>query len=137
MTKKGATKAALVVAILFGSEAAFTHAAIAQSKAASVPGVTVEATAKPIRWFGLIPASMVQFDLAIYVDRSVRPFSTLRYECLFVNADGGEVGLASRGAATREAFTVMEGGRLVSRLREELANHGPAYMRCRATKLEK
>ncbi len=51
--------------------------------------------------------------------------------------DGCGVGLASRGAAAREAFTVMEGGRLVSRSLEELANHGPADMRCRATKLEK
>ncbi len=91
----------------------------------------------PIRWVGLVPTRMVLFELAIYVDRRVSSFSAVHYECLFVDADGGEIGLASRGVAVRDAFTIKENQRLVSHTHEELTDRGQTNLRCRATKLDK
>jgi hypothetical protein len=103
---------------------------------APIPGVTVEATATPVRWLGLIPSTTVRFEITIYVDDGVRSFSAIQYECRFVDPGGVELGLASRGVAARDTFTVAEKGRLVSRAREELMDREPAAVRCRATKLE-
>lgn len=102
-----------------------------------IPGVTVEATATPVRWLGLIPSTTVRFEIAIYVDRNARSFSAIQYECRFVDASGTELGLASRGIAARDTFTAADNGRLVSRAREELLDREPAAVRCVATKLEK
>ena len=136
MLGKRAAKAAIGIALAGGLVAAAAPTA-AQSKIASIPGVTVQATVKPIRLVGLIPTHMVLFELAIYVDRRVGPFSAVRYECFFIDAGGDEIGLASRGASVRDAFTVAEDERLVSRTHEEIADRGNTNTRCRATKLEK
>ena len=80
---------------------------------------------------------MVRFELTIHVDRRVSPFSGVHYECFFIDADGGEIGLSSRGALARDAFTVEEDERLVSRTCEELSYRGNTNIRCRATKLDK
>lgn len=136
MLGKRAAKAAIGIALAGGLVAAAAPTA-AQSKIASIPGVTVQATVKPIRWVGLIPTRMVLFELAIYVDRRVGPFFAVRYECFFIDAGGDEIGLASRGASVRDAFTVAENERLVSHTHEEIADRGNTNTRCRATKLEK
>ncbi len=80
---------------------------------------------------------MVRFELTIYVDRRLSSFSAVQYECLYVDIDGGEIGLASRGAAVRDAFTAEENERLVSRTHEEVTDRGQTNIRCRATKLHK
>jgi hypothetical protein len=134
--EKRAANAAIGIALAGVMVAAMAPTA-ALSTMASIPGVTVQATVTPIRWVGLIPTRMVLFELAIYVDRRVGPFSAIRYECFFIDADGGEIGLASRGASVRDAFTVAENERLVSRTHEEIADRGNTNTRCRATKLEK
>jgi hypothetical protein len=136
MLGKRAAKAAIGIALAGGLVAAAAPTA-AQSKIASIPGVTVQATVTPLRWVGLIPTRMILFELAIYVDRRVGPFSAVHYECLFIDADGGEIGLASRGASVRDAFTIEENERLVSRTHEELTDRGQTNIRCRATKLDK
>lgn len=133
---KRAAKAAIFIALAVGLVATAAPAA-AQSKIASSAGVTVHATVTPIRWAGLIPTRMVLFELAIYVDRRMGSFSAVHYECLFIDADGDEIGLASRGASARAAFTIEENERLVSRTHEELTDRGQANIRCRATKLDK
>lgn len=134
--EKQTAKAAIGIALAGGLVAAAAPAA-AQPKAASISGVTVQATVTPIRWLELIPTRMVRFELAIYVDRRVGPFSAVRYECFFIDADGSEIGLASRGASLRDSFTIEENERLVSRSHEELADRGETNIRCRATKLDK
>lgn len=136
MLEKISIKAVISMALAGGLIATAAHAA-AQSKPASVPGVTVHVAVTPIRWVGLIPTRMVLFELAIYIDRRVGPFSAVHYECFFINADGGEIGLASRGASVRDAFTVDENERLVLRMHEELTDIGQTNIRCRATKLDK
>jgi hypothetical protein len=102
-----------------------------------IAGVTVEATAAPVRWLGLIPSTTVRFGISIHVDASVRSFSAVQYECRFVDPGGVELGLASRGIAARDTFTAAENGRLVSRTHEELMDREPGAVRCHATKLEK
>ncbi len=136
MPKKLSLGAVIGIALAGGLVATAAHAA-AQSKPASIPGITVQATVTPIHWVGLIPTRMVRFELAIYVDRRVSPFSAVHYECLFIDADGREIGLAWRGASVREAFTVEENERLVSHTHEELTDREQTNIRCRATKLDK
>lgn len=133
--KRGA-KASIGIALAGGLVVGAAPTA-ALSKIASIPGVAVQATVTPIRWGGLIPTRMVLFELAIHVDRRVGPFSAVRYECFFIGADGGEIGLASRGASVRDAFTVEENERLVSHTHEELTDRGQTSISCRATKLDK
>lgn len=136
MTGKRAIDAAFCIACVFGLAGGPVHAVV-QSRLAAVEGVRVEATATPVRWLGLIPTRTARFELTIYVDRSVRSFSAIHHECLFVDSDGREIGLASRGITAREAFTTMEDGGLASQAHEEFADRGPINVRCRATKLEK
>jgi len=112
-------------------------AAVARPMPAPITGITVHATTTPLKWLGLFPASTVRFEMEIYVDRRVLPFSAIRYECHFVNGEGAELGLASRGIAARAAFAVLENGQLVSRTHEELVDREPTPVRCRATKLER
>jgi len=103
----------------------------------TIPGVTIDATAAPVQWLGLIPSTTVRFEITIHVDSSVRSFSAVQYQCRFVDPGGVELGLASRGIAARDTFSVAENGRLVSRAHEELIDREPGAVRCHATKLEK
>lgn len=117
--------------------AAGSMAVSARPIQAAVEGVTVEATATPARWLGLFPTTTVRFEVAIYVGTGVRSFSAIQYECRFVDPDGAELGLASRGVAARDTFVPAGDGRMVSRAREELMDREPAAVRCKAIRLEK
>lgn len=125
------------IGLLFAAGFAATVHAKTQPKQVTIPGITVEARLTPIRVLGLLPSRTVRFELAIIVERRVNTFSEIQYECLFVDSAGTEIGTASRGVASRDAFTAAADGRLVSVTHEELADIGPVNMRCRATRLEK
>lgn len=112
-------------------------AAVARPTPAPIRGITVRATTTPLKWLGLFPSSAVRFEMEIYVDRRVPAFSAIQYECHFVDGEGVELGVASRGVAARAAFTTMENDQLVARTHEELVDREPTPVRCRATKLER
>ena len=129
--------AAMLIGSIFAAGLAMTVHAASQPNRIAVVGVTVEAKLIPIRWLGLIPTQAVRFELAITVEPRMKSFSEIHYECLFVDAAGTEIGIASRGSASRDAFTTTKDGWLVSVTHEELGDIGPVTLRCRATKLEK
>lgn len=135
------TPAYLLAAISIIGTIAGCHTAAAQgaapSKQKSVAGVTVEARLTPLRMFGFGPVVGVRFEQTIVVAPSVKAFSGIEYECLFVDAQGAATGVASRGIASRDAFTAMPDGRLVSTAHEELPDIGKVGIACRATKIEK
>lgn len=127
--------AALLLAVAGGSIAAPIHAT-AQTTPTLIPGVAVEAAVTPVRWLGIVPTRTILFELTISVDRRIGPFSEIEYECRFLNPEGHEIGLASRGVAGRAAF-VSENEQLISRAHEELPDNGKADFGCRATKIHK
>lgn len=107
------------------------------ARATAVRGVMVEANVARVRWLGFVPSTTVRFEVAIYVDRSVRAFSAIHYECRVAGEAANEAALVSSGIVARDSFAVAEDGRLVSRAREELMNREPVDVTCRATKLDK